>query len=336
MDIKEFILKNVEKHPRDVVAVTMKHFKITRPAVHEHLDKLLKGGKVRKEGQRRGAKYFLVLGKTWKYDLSPALQEDQIWTETIKPEAKKYPENVISIMRYGATEMINNAIDHSEGTHVTIHFEEKDSTIIVWVCDDGVGIYNKIAKSKHLIDPREALLQLSKGKLTTDPSNHSGEGIFFTSRAFDKYSIISDELTYLRTNREQDWFIETRMNSIDKGTCIRMEIDKNSNRVLEEVFAAYVDPETHKFDKTNLFVKLSRLEEEQYISRSQAKRLLTGVEKFKKLLLDFRDVKTVGQAFVDEVFRVFKNQHPEIEIDYMNANSDVEFMLKRGIATAEG
>ncbi len=204
------------------------------------------------------------------------------------------------------------------------------------ICDDGVGIYDKIARSKHLTDAREAILLLSKGKLTTDPSKHSGEGIFFTSRAFDKYSILSDELTYFRLNREQDWFVETRKDSTGKGTNVRMEIDKNSNRVLGDVFAAYIDRETHKFNKTNLFVKLSRLEEEQYISRSQAKRLLVGTEKFKKLLLDFQDVKSVGQAFVDEVFRVFKNQNPEIEIDYINANSDVEFMLKRGIATAEG
>ncbi|MCB0367566.1 MAG: DUF4325 domain-containing protein, partial [Bdellovibrionales bacterium] len=43
----------------------------------------------------------------------------------------------------------------------------------------------------------------------------------------------------------------------------------------------------------------------------------------------------VGQAFVDEVFRVFKDSHPEIEIEHINANDAIEFMIKRGLSTAE-
>jgi len=32
---------------------------------------------------------------------------------------------------------------------------------------------------------------LAKGKLTTDPKRHSGEGIFFSSRMFDEFDILS-------------------------------------------------------------------------------------------------------------------------------------------------
>ena len=57
-----------------------------------------------------------------------------------------------------------------------------------------------------------------------------------------------------------------------------------------------------------------------------------GLEKFREVVLDFKGVGSVGQAFVDEIFRVFKNEHPDIKIQYINANDEVGAMIKRGIA----
>ncbi|MBI4356629.1 MAG: STAS-like domain-containing protein [Gammaproteobacteria bacterium] len=67
------------------------------------------------------------------------------------------------------------------------------------------------------------------------------------------------------------------------------------------------------------------------ISRSQAKRILRGLEQFKTIRLDFKKVDIVGQGFVDEIFRVFIRQYPHIKIEFCNANSDVQFMIERGI-----
>ena len=69
-----------------------------------------------------------------------------------------------------------------------------------------------------------------------------------------------------------------------------------------------------------------------FISRSQAKRILLNLDSFKKIILDFKGVETVGQGFADEVFRVFQNQHPEIEIIPQNMHENVEFMVKRAKA----
>jgi len=57
-----------------------------------------------------------------------------------------------------------------------------------------------------------------------------------------------------------------------------------------------------------------------------------GLEKFRHVVLDFRNVRTVGQAFVDEIFRVFGQAHPEIKFEYSNANENVAFMILRGIS----
>lgn len=84
-------------------------------------------------------------------------------------------------------------------------------------------------------------------------------------------------------------------------------------------------------NKRHVLVKLSQYGEENYISRSQAKKLFVGLDKFEKIILDFDGVKTIGQGFVDEIFRVFKREHLNIDIEYVNATNDVEFMIKRGL-----
>jgi hypothetical protein len=55
-------------------------------------------------------------------------------------------------------------------------------------------------------------------------------------------------------------------------------------------------------------------------------------EKFKTIMLDFKGVSSMGQAFVDEVFRVFHNEYPDITIHYVNANEEVVLMIKRGLS----
>ena len=56
---------------------------------------------------------------------------------------------------------------------------------------------------------------------------------------------------------------------------------------------------------------------------------MSGLEKFKHVTLDFRGVKTVGQGFADEVFRVWQKNHPSITIEPKNMNDNVRFMTKR-------
>jgi hypothetical protein len=68
-------------------------------------------------------------------------------------------------------------------------------------------------------------------------------------------------------------------------------------------------------------VNLARYGNENLISRSQAKRLLARLELFKTVLFDFSNVPTIGQAFADEIFRVFAASHPEIELVPIHTNS---------------
>ena len=81
-------------------------------------------------------------------------------------------------------------------------------------------------------------------------------------------------------------------------------------------------------------IKLNNFGKEEYISRSEAKKLFLELDKFEKIVLDFEGIKTVGQGFIDEVFRVFQQSHQDINIEYINANEDITFMIKRSVNAA--
>lgn len=82
--------------------------------------------------------------------------------------------------------------------------------------------------------------------------------------------------------------------------------------------------EDYGFNKAVVPVRMLKHGLEQLISRSQAKRLLARFERFKVVILDFKGVDTIGQAFADEIFRVFSSEHPDVKLVPVNATSEVK------------
>jgi uncharacterized protein (DUF1330 family) len=110
------------------------------------------------------------------------------------------------------------------------------------------------------------------------------------------------------------------------GTTVEFEIGLHVQRTLEEVFRRYTG-DSFEFGTTEITIKLFQ-EGAAYVSRSQARRILVGTEKFRTVILDFRDIETVGQAFADEIFRVWKQHHPDQSIEIRHANENVLFMIR--------
>ena len=329
-DISEFILSEVEEHSKDIVSLVADKFNISRQRAHEFVKREVKKGGVLQIGKTRATQYFLAGGKHIKFLLkvTPSLAEDQIWLKYIKPMVLKYPDNIYRICNYGFTEILNNAIDHSEGTTVYVEVKISEKDIEFTIMDNGIGIFQKIKDALHLASIRESILHLSKGKFTTDPSKHTGEGIFFTSRIFDEFTILSSDLYY--SFRDEDWFLSSeKKEDFGQGTGIKMSVLIESQKTPKEVMDKYADQEIG-FGKTIVAVALSSDPKDPHVSRSQAKRLLMGLDKFKMVILDFEGVESVGQAFVDEVFRVFQNEHPNIRFYATNANKEVNEMIERG------
>lgn len=329
-DIRCYILDNIEKYPKNISKITAEHFKITRQAVNKHLQRLTAEHALAETGNTRNRAYRLAPLSEWKqtYKMSPTLAEDVVWTNDVRAALEPMSDNVLNIWHYAFTEMFNNAIDHSGGTEITVHIKKTATSTEMLLFDDGVGIFKKIQMAMNLLDERHAILELSKGKLTTDPKNHTGEGIFFTSRMVDSFDILSGGVYFGHEFKEtEDWILEAE--KLQKGTGVWMKINNHTSRTVRKIFDQYAGGENYGFNKTVVPVKLARYGEENLISRSQAKRLVSRLEQFKIVIFDFTGVTTIGQAFADEIFRVFAMQHPNIELHSMHANSQVKRMVER-------
>lgn len=335
--IRKFIVDHVETHPVDIAKVTAEHFAITRQAVRRHLTILIEDGVLKAEGEKRKRRYLLSESKySWVFPLADHREEDKVWRDYVKPTVEHLPDNVQTILHYGFTEMFNNVIDHSMGTSAGVTVDVSSRNVRLGILDDGVGIFEKIKESLGLEDHRQAILELVKGKFTTDPAHHSGQGIFFTSRIFDSFSIRSNHLLFAHESGGDDWLIE-----VDPlqgyGTVVLMGIEAQSHKQLKDVFDRYsdVEDEEYSFSKTHVPLTLAKYGNDQLISRSQAKRVLSRFERFEEVTLDFAGVEEIGQAFADEIFRVFRRNNPQIRIKHVRANPQVERMIRRAESTSD-
>lgn len=328
--VRRFLIEHISEHPVDVVKLAAARFACSRQAIHKHMQRLVAEGSVLVSGQTRSKRYELAPLATWErqYLLSAGLAEDAVWRSDIAVKLGGLPENVSNIWHYGFTEMFNNVIDHSGAARVSISLTKTAADTTIDIYDDGVGIFKKIQGALDLLDERHAVLELAKGKFTTDPAHHSGEGIFFASRMFDRFVIASGEVYFSHEfDEKEDWILQA--SSATGGTLVRMMLHNHTARTLKKVFDKFTSDEDYGFTKTIVPVKLMRYGDDNLVSRSQAKRLLARFDRFKTVMLDFSGVASIGQAFADEVFRVFRLKHPEVELISLHASSEVKRMISR-------
>jgi hypothetical protein len=329
-DYRAYILSNIEKHPSEIARMVAEKFAISRQAANKHLQKLVAENVLSITGNTKSRVYSLTpqVNVSLTFFLRDKLSENDVWQLDIKPALGVLPDNVLNIWHYCFTEMFNNVIDHSSAEAVRVGIKKSAVATQIIIEDDGIGIFKKIQAKLDLLDERHAVLELAKGKFTTDPANHSGEGIFFSSRACDDYNIFSGDVYFTHEfGSKEDWILESIQPV--KGTAVIMKLNNHTSRKLKKVFDQYASGDDYGFNKTVVPVKLTQYGDDALVSRSQAKRLLNRIDLFKTVVFDFKGVESVGQAFADEIFRVFANQHPQITILEINANQEVKNMISR-------
>lgn len=333
-ELTSTITQDVLAHPRDLSRVLQERHQVSRATAAKYIKDLEAAGWIARSGpathpvftpgyKRRVRRWYVLQG----------LDEQTPWERDFDPFFQLKP-NVRGIAHHGFTEMLNNAIDHSEGTNVLCSMTLSDSRLDIAIADDGIGIFRKIARALDLPDERQALLELSKGKFTTDPTRHSGEGVFFTSRMFDQFLIEANDLRYAHLSADLQDRLDEVADATD-GTIVFMSIAADSKRTTREIFDQYTSgPDDFTFDKTVVPMRLAKYGTEQLVSRSQAKRLIARFDRFKIVVLDFEGVDSIGQGFADELFRVYARAHPDIRLETVNAGEDVLRMVRR--VTAAG
>lgn len=328
-EIIDALIIEIQNNNQSPVATIADRFEVSRQTVNRYLKKLLEQGLIKMSGGQTRKQYSMNNNtKSWFFPIE-GLEEDVIWFDYVKPLLPQtLSRNILEACSYGFTEMLNNAIDHSESEHVAVILKQEESNIVFGIHDDGIGIFDKVQRSLNLSDPRHAILELTKGKFTTDPSRHSGEGIFFTSRIFDDFSIVSGNLIFM-SGRKRNWDILFDDEEKVDGTWITMKIATNSDVVVKEIQDRFSTDDSFGFSKTQIPVKLMQHEGQMLVSRSQAKRLIARFDRFSEVILDFDGVEEVGQAFADELFRVFVMAHPDVHVSTRNVNENVYQMIRR-------
>lgn len=326
--IKQYMLEKIDDNVRGFAKKTAEAFQISLNTVYRYVHELEHAMIIeQKDGNYQLTRKDEII--TLDRERKDLQDEDAVYREYIRKYTEFLPDNVQKIWQYSFMEMMNNAIDHSEAPQVFVYVCQTALSTIIQIVDNGVGIFRKIKDYYHYNTLDDAVNELFKGKLTTDSKNHSGEGIFFTSRVLDRFVAYSDGKIFSHDKFRQDLsdikdnpllkFLENRA-----GTVIFMELSNHSNRSLKEVFDMFADVDGG-FTKTHIPIK--NIFDTFPVSRSQAKRLCNRFDRFQEIELDFEGVEEIGQGFAHEIFVVFQNAHENIKLIPVNTSTEVQRMI---------
>lgn len=347
LDSNDAIILATARDTQQLASLATARTGLSRVAVSRRIKKLADAGYLLRHGSGTRQTYSpgplrFWLAHTTREAVAQAGGEFGVWAQHVAPLMQGLPDNVVNLANIAFTEMLNNALEHSQATHLLLaaHVGQPTGrpggTLHMLVADDGVGIFRQIAQALNLFDDRLALLELAKGKFTTAASGHSGMGVFVSSRMLDGLAIDSRGLTFdLHPPHHAlprfDWVdVHAELKAASQGTVVRMALALDTQRTAQEVYLRYFSPDEvggDAFHTTEVPVRLAQLGS-QLVSRSQGKWVVERATEFKTVVLDFEGVALVGQGFVDEVFRVFATAHPQVTLKPVNLNPSVAQAMK--------
>jgi len=282
---------------------------------------LVRGGTPRKPVYRPGVLKQVV----HRYALE-GLQEDLPWSRDFAPFFDLRP-NVARMAQHAFSELLNNAIDHSGGTLVTVSVRQTALHLQMLVSDDGCGVFERIQRQFEIADPTLAMLELSKGKLTSQPERHSGHGLFFTSRLGDMFDLHANHVAFqFRGWDRRSWYQGKAMPR--DGSSIYVAIALDTERTLDAVLRSHShDGAGYAFETTQVPLRLITDGATGLESRAQAKRVASRLSRFRRAEVDFSGIADVGHGFADELFRVFPRENPTLELVPVGMTPRVEAMI---------
>jgi anti-sigma regulatory factor (Ser/Thr protein kinase) len=298
---------------------------VSRQAAHRQLAAAVAAGRLQPEGQARARRYLPVVPR-FSFD-AVGLSEERVLAhvrEQLGFGFASLSEAEHRLLAYVLTEMVNNAIDHARAARVSVSLDIQAAAVALDVVDDGIGAFASVQAGRGLANVMEAAAEITKGKVTTMPERHSGEGVFFSSKAVDHFELSANGLALVVDNSIDDLTI--RATPAHLGTTVRLQFSRPVVRSLQAVFAAWTDE--FEFTRTRTVVRLFGMGRD-FVSRSEARRILQGLESFREVIVDFHGVAGIGQGFADEVFRVWALQHPAIRLVPTNMVDEVRFFVER-------
>ena len=263
------------------------------------------------------------------FELPLPFDEFRVWEQRVRSVLMQagIERACIDVLEYVCTEMLNNVLDHSGATLVNVGFDWSASAVEMTISDNGRGLFFAVRQALQLESDADAALLLLKGKVTTDPARHTGEGLFFSSRACDEFSLRSMGLALSMQRSDARWRHAAPGANVD-GTQIHFSVGRAQTPALADIFARFCPHPELRFTRTEVSVFLLVQTDGALVSRSQGKRLVRGLSEFTAVSFDFTGVDAIQQGFADEVFRVWGRSHPQIAISVLGINDAVAGMLR--------
>ncbi len=312
--ITQWITTAARVHGERLPEHVMSRLGVSRRSALALLNRLVAAQWLVRDGKRRRAAFRPGTLKqvVQRYTLA-GLQEDLPWQRDFAPCFELAP-NVARMAQHAFTELLNNAVDHSGGSQVTVSVRQTALHLQLLVSDDGIGIFSRIQQNFDIADPTLAMLELSKGKLTSAPERHSGHGLFFTSRLGDVFDLHANHRAFqFRGWDRRSWHSAKAVPR--QGTSIYLAIGLDTTRTLDQVLRAQSSSGAgYGFDATSVPLQLMTGPQTGLESRAQAKRVASRLQRFGRAEVDFSGVADVGHGFADELFRVFPLAHPQVDL----------------------
>jgi len=317
------------EHPTDLADHVAQRLAVTRRTASRALRRLVELNWLSREGTKNRPTFRpgLLRQVVRRYTLA-GLEEDIPWARDFAPYFN-LPGEVQRMTQHAFCELLNNAVDHSDGTSATVSLRQTQSHVQLLVSDDGRGVFDKIHETFSLDDPTIAMLELSKGKLTSQPARHSGRGLFFTSKIADIFDLHANERAFQRREWDGGGWLPGRALK-RQGTSVYAAIALDSTRTLDGVLQAYsADGKGMAFERTVVPLKLITSTLAGLESRAQARRVTARLNEFRRAEVDFSGVPRIGHGFADELFRVFASQQPTaFELVPVNMSPAVATMVE--------
>ena len=324
--VTQWITAAALQHGADLPAHVMDRLGLARRAALALLRRLAELQWLQIEGTPRQRRYSPgPLRQVVQHYALAGLQEDQPWRRDFAPFFL-LPAPVQRMARHACTELVNNAIDHSGGSQVTVSMRQTPLQLQLLVSDDGCGLFRRIEERFAITEPALAMLELSKGGLTSDAQRHAGQGLFFTSRLADVFDIHANAAAFqCRSWERRAW--RAGRPAVHHGTSVYVAISLDTPRTLDTVLRAHRGADGHGLARTTVPLHLLAGPEGVLASRAEARRVAARLAQFEHAEIDFAGVTDIGHGFADELFRVFGGDTPTLELQPTGMNPGVQAMV---------
>ena len=312
-------------HPADLDHVVAQRLGCTLRTARQWLARLAALGWLQRSGTPRRPHWRpgVLRQMTRRYALD-GLQEDRPWTRDFAPAFDLRP-NVARLAQHAFMELLNNAVEHSGGSCVAVSMRQTALHLQLLVSDDGVGLFRRIEQAHGIDDAALAMLELAKGRLTSQPEHHAGRGLFYAARLADMLDLHAN-LHGFRHAEAAGW--QPARAAADRGTAVFVGLALDTPRTLDEVLrSASTDGQGYGLERTRVPLRLLCPAGTALDSRAQARRVAARLDRFGHAELDFAGIDTLGHSFADELFRVLPAQQPGWSAQVCNAAAPVTRMI---------